>query len=170
MNKKIIAVTSIAGVLVLGAGAFTVGAVMNSRNTAEESSAYEESIPEAGILTELKIGKYYLENGTQDEYIEVYDDNTLQFFGYDYLQNLLEIPANRYVTSLGESEYAEFVADCQEDIDFWNSRNFYFLSKHGHSILLSDEPILSPSAYRTLSYTDENTICLGKEHIYKFAE
>lgn len=170
MNKKIIAVASIAGVLVLGVGAFAVGAVMNSRNIAVENSVYEESIPEVGILTELKIGKYYLENGTQDEYIEVYDDNTMQFFGYDYIQSLLEIPANRHITSLGESEYAEFVAGCQDEIDFWNSRNFYFLNEHGQSILLSDEPILSSRAYRTLSYTDENTICLGKEHIYKFAE
>lgn len=170
MNKKVIGIVSVSGAVILGVGAFTVGAVMNNRNIAKESSIYEESIPEVELLTELKIGKYYLENGTKDEYIEVYDDGTLQFYGYDYLQSLIEIPANRYITSLGESEYAEFVADCQGEIDFWNSRNFYFLNKHGQSILLSDEPILSSGAYHTLSYTDENTIYLGKKRIYKFAE
>lgn len=168
MNKKIIIVASI---LVLGIVAFIVGVIVHNRNIADESPAYEESFPEVELLTELKVGKYYLENGTKDEYIEVYDDNTLQFFGFDYFQDsVIKIPANRFITSLSESEYAEHVAAYQEEIDFWKSRNYYFLTQRSHSITLSDKPIITSGAYHTLRYTDENTIAFSEKRIYKFAE
>lgn len=169
MNKKVTKIAIVAGVVILGCGAFIAGAAINNRNITGESSVYEESTPDVELLSELKVGKYYLENGTKDEYIEVFDDKTLQFFGYDYLQSLLEIPANRYITSLSESEYAEFVAECQEDIEFWKNRHYYFLNEHVQTILLSDEPIITSGMYITLNYTDENTIVHGDD-IYKFAE
>ena len=171
MNKKVIEIACVAGAVVLGCVAFIAGAAINNRNIADESPAYEESFPEVKLLTELKVGKYYLENGTKDEYIEVFDDKTLQFFGFDYFQDsVIKIPANQFITSLSESEYAEHVAAYQEEIDFWKSRIYYFPSKQGQSILLSDEPIITSGAYHTLSYTDENTIAFSEKRIYKFAE
>lgn len=174
MNKKIIGIVSITGAVVLGTGAFAAGAIMSNKNNIEESSVYEESVPQVELLTELKIGKYYLENGTNDEYIEVYNDNTLQVFGLDYFQRILNKPQNRYILSLDESEYAKIAADYQKDTDFWKSRNYYWLSDNSAVIRLSTEKpapgqIYSKSAW-ILSYTDENTILFNKETIYKFSE
>lgn len=168
MTKKIIAAASIAGALVLGAGAFTLGAFMNTPATADED--YKTA---NGLIENLKVGRYYRENGTKDEYIEVYDDGTLQFFGFDYLKEVTALNSS-YVASLDESGYAEFVAAHQDLVDFWNNRNYYWLSEYVKTIDLDDEkPEPGQLAGRDghcLSYDDENTISFDDTHIYKYAE
>ncbi len=47
---------------------------------------YRIGFKESDLITELKVGRYYLEtvDGYADDcYIEVFDDNTLQFFGFE---------------------------------------------------------------------------------------
>ncbi|MBD5113196.1 MAG: hypothetical protein HDT42_11815 [Ruminococcaceae bacterium] len=168
MTKKIIAAASIAGVLVLGAGAFALGAFMNTPATADEDYKTVN-----GLIENLKVGRYYRVNGTKDEYIEVYNDGTLQFFGFDYLKEVTELNSD-YVASLDESGYAEFVDSYRDLVDFWNGRNYYWLSEYVKSIHLDDEKPepgqLAGRAGHCLSYTDENTIKFDDNHIYKFDE
>ncbi len=168
MTKKIIATASILGVLALGGGAFAVGGLISTK-----ASAGEESKAANGLLTELKIGKYYLEGGTENEYIEVYDDSTLQIFGLDYLQMVIDLNAD-LVTGYNEEEYQNFVNAHQDLVDFWNSRHYYGVSEYVKTIFLQDEPVepgqIGSKSGFSLSYTDENTLLWDDEHIYKFAE
>lgn len=166
MTKKIIAAASISGALILGAGAFTLGAILNTKATADEN--YKAA---NGILEELKVGKYYRENGTKDEYIEVYDDGTLKFFGFDYLKEVAELNG---IDSSNESEYASFAAFEKDIVDFWNGRNYFWVSESSKIINLDTVPpksgqLAGKEGY-CLSYTDENLILFDDDHIYKFAE
>lgn len=168
MTKKIITIASILGILALGGGAFTVGGLINTK-----ASAGIESKVANGLLTELKVGKYYLEGGTENEYIEVYDDGTLQIFGLDYLQMVIDLNSD-YVAGLNKTEYQNFVDDEQDLVDFWNSRHYYGVSDYVKRIFLQDEvpepgQLGSKSGFG-LGYTDENTLTWDDEHIYKFAE
>lgn len=126
------------------------------------------------LLTEIKIGKYYLEGGTENEYIEVYDDGTLQIFGLDYLQLVIDNLNPDYLTSLTEEEYKEFVDAEQVFVDFWNSRHYYGISDYVKRIFLQDEPIepgqIGSKSGFGIDYTDENTLIWDDEHIYKYAE
>lgn len=167
MAKKLIVAASILGVLALG-GSFAVGAALNRQAIADENSKADK-----GILTELKVGKYYLENGTEDEYLEVYDDGTLQFFGLDYFKMVCELNAER-IAGYTEEEYAQFVKGEQDIVDFWNGRNYYKLREMVKTIALDDKlPEPGEPGFHSgyvLEYTDENTILWDDEHIYKFAE
>ncbi len=72
------------------------------------------------VLTdELKVGKYYLENGSEEQYIEVYDDGTICLFGYD-------------VSALSEDQI--------EVAELFTTRNYYTLSDVLPFIGLSKEP------------------------------
>lgn len=167
MSKKLIITASILGVLILGGGSFAIGSALSKPAIADEE------VRPQGILTELKVGKYYLENGTEDEYLEVYDDGTLQFFGLDYLKLVCELNAEK-VAGFTEEEYAEFVAFEQDLIDFWNGRNYYKLRELVKTIALDDKlPEPGETGFNSglcLAYTDENTILWSDDRIYKFAE
>lgn len=170
MTKKIIAIISTVGVLALGGGAFAIGKAMNTPATADTEFIQK---PVEGLLTELKTGKYYLENGTDSEYIEVFEDGTLQVFGLDYLKLVSDLNAD-WIASLNDEEYKEFVAAEQDLVDFWNSKHYYWLSEYVKSIHLDDElpepGQLGSKSGLGLIYTDENTLIWDDDHIYKFAE
>lgn len=170
MTKKLVAALSIAGILALGGGAFAIGFAMNKPVTADEEFVQK---PAEGLLTELKVGKYYLEGGTQDEYLEVYDDGTLQFFGLDYLKLVSELNAY-HVSSMTEEEYTEYAAAHQDITDFWNGRNYYKLREMAKTIALDNKlPEPGEDGFHSgycLIYNDENTILWDDNHIYKFAE
>lgn len=168
MTKKFIIAASIAGVLALGGGSLAIGSLIGT-----QAAAGEDSKTVKGLLTELKTGRYYRVNGTENEYIEVYDDGTLQIFGLDYLQLVIELNA-KYVEGLTEEEYQKFVDSEQDLVDFWNSRHYYFCNEYVKRIGLQDElpepgQLGSKSGF-SLSYTDENTLIWNDEHIYKYAE
>ncbi|MGN0678093.1 MAG: hypothetical protein ACI4JS_00345 [Oscillospiraceae bacterium] len=168
MTKKFIIAASIAGVLALGGGAFVIGNLLGT-----QASAGEDSKAAKGLLTEIKLGKYYLEGGTENEYIEVYDDGTLQIFGLDYLQMVIDLNSE-YVAGLTEDEYQTFVDSEQDLVDFWNGRHYYFCNEYVKLIGIQDEPpepgqLGSKSGF-SLEYTDENTLIWDDEHIYKYAE
>ncbi len=168
MTKKIIATASILGILALGGGAFALGGLISTK-----ASAGEESKAVKGLVTELKLGKYYLEGGSENEYIEVFDDGTLQIFGLDYLQLVVDLNAD-LVAGYNEEEYQNFVEAHQDLVDFWNSRHYYGVNDYVKTIALQDEPVeqgqIGSKSGFGLTYTDENTLIWDDEHIYKFAE
>lgn len=168
MSKKIIITAAILGTLALGGGAFVIGSTMNKPVTADEDLKAAN-----GILTELKVGKYYLEGGTENEYIEVFDGETLQVFGLDYFKLVSDLNAD-WIATLNEEQYAEFVEAEQDLVDFWNARHYYWLSEKVKSIGLSNECVEPEQLYTkspfVLGYFDENTLEWDDDHIYKFAE
>lgn len=50
-------------------------------NDLDMSTAVYYTEGDGVILTELKVGKYYLQNGTENEYIEVYPNKMICIFG-----------------------------------------------------------------------------------------
>ena len=165
--KKNIIITIIA-VAILGAGTFAVGAYMNRPVLTEDTEAPSQ------LLDELKVGRYYLENGTAEEYIEVFDDGTIQMFGMDYCELICEVNADM-VSTMNEEELAEFKSALQEDTVFWNSRHYYVLDTNIPTIGFSDVPVTDEIRIAdgcVYTYTDENTIIYDKSlgMIYHYSE
>lgn len=72
------------------------------------------------VLSELKVGKYYLEGGTDEQYIEVYDDKTICLFGYEDDADALDIQ--------------------KEENKKFTTRRYYVLNESMPFIHLVDEP------------------------------
>lgn len=89
------------------------------------------------VLTELKVGKYYLEGGTDEQYIEVYDDKTICLFGYEDDADALDIQ--------------------KEETKRFTTRKYYTLSDVLHFIGVSDEP------HDTISPENGNMVGYGYE-------
>lgn len=90
------------------------------------------------ILTELKVGKYYLEGGTDKQYIKVYDDHTICLFSSELDEDSTEL-------QIRESER-------------FTKRGYYFLDDRIPFIGVSDDPnpVYFPAVGYT--YTGENVI------------
>ncbi len=171
MLKKITVIACMVVFLALIGTTIALSGVIDISSCAGAGESSNISIPD--LLTELKIGKYYLEGGTENEYIEVFDDGTLQIFGFDYLQLVIDLDP-KYFAGLTESKYQEFVASEQDTVDFWNSRIYYKLSELSQVIALDDERFkegqLGGKEGYCLLYSDENTIFFDDGYVYKFAE
>ncbi len=114
---------------------------------------WARDLPENGPLLWLESGRYHLEGGTRDEYIEVYDDYTLQIFGYNYIEEMKEDYGEDYVET--------------EDILFWDefykTRHKYEMSNNWFVYLYSDTV-----SHAIIAYEDENTLSInatGKTYI-----
>lgn len=64
---------------ILAAVCLLTGTVSLTGCTNTNAEAHHENV----TVTELKVGRYYLEGGTDGQYIEVYDDKTICLFGYE---------------------------------------------------------------------------------------
>lgn len=131
-GEKIFTVCSVAFILVAGG---TTAAVIANSGRASQSSEYEISeavrINADNLLTELKVGKYYLTSGTDEEYIEVYSDKTICMFGWVLPKEEMEERRTNY--------------------ELFTTRQPYKLSDMVKSITLGGTPI-------GYGYTDENCI------------
>lgn len=131
-GEKIFAVCSVA--FILAAGGATITIIANS-GRASQSSKYEISEPVKinadNLLTELKVGKYYLTSGTDEEYIEVYPDKTICMFGWVLPE---EAPEER-----------------RANYELFTTRQPYELNDKVKLIKLGNAPI-------GYGYTDENCI------------
>ncbi len=109
----------------------------------------------------LEPQKYYLEGGTEEEYIQAYDDRTLQIFGYDYVSKQLEMNAD-YYEGLYDSEMEYVMGELEKKQKLWESRLRYELSSLP-VIFLGDTEMHSEYF---LTYDDENTLKLY-DNIYR---
>lgn len=109
----------------------------------------------------LEPQKYYLEGGTAEQYIEVYDDKTLQIFGYDYVKDMLEKQPD-YYDGLYDSEKEYVTEELEAENEVWGSRLRYDFASLA-VIFLGDEEMHST---HYLHYEDENTLVLG-DKVYK---
>lgn len=105
--------------------------------------------------------KYYLEGGTSGQYIEVYPDNTIQVFGYDYISDALNEDKEMY-EGYTEEEMADIMTGLQKSQDYWNSPHKYELLNLAAIYLENDGSIEQPFVH----YTDENTFTF-RNGIYK---
>ena len=168
--KKIPIILGIAGVLLLGGGAFVAGRLVQPRVQADDNDGYF-------VLDELKVGRYYRDGGTPDEFLEIYDDKTIQLFGYDYYAEVCKLNADllEQKRAEGDEEFlAEFDAIEKEYADFWFARHYYVLGSKLRTIEFSETPPVegqtAGDSSWVLFYDDENTIKFDDTHIYKFAE
>lgn len=90
------------------------------------------------LLTELQVGRYYLQDGTDDEYIEVYSDQTMCLFGYTLPNDAAGVR--------------------RESLKNFTARRYYALSDMGKHIGLGDT--LTPENWKNTGYgySDENTL------------
>lgn len=111
----------------------------------------------------LEPGRYYLEGGTRDEYIEVFEDETIQIFGYDVIEK--EYAESReYYESLSEEELEYRLENLREIQKKYDKRYKYVLS------ILSAVSCIGESGDTELiiSYEDENTLMInGESGVYK---
>ena len=134
--------------LTLAMGAATVVIIANSNREQSDdldmSTAVYYTEGDGVILTELKVGKYYLQGGTESEYVEVYPDKTICIFGLKIDEDATE----------GQ----------REDNEAFTTRKYYVLDDMFLAIRLSDTPDATfkdarvngrPKEY---SYLSENVI------------
>ncbi len=142
-GEKIFAVCSVA--FILTAGGATAVVIANSKQPTDEIVESEITINADNLLTELKVGKYYLENGTDEEYIEVYPDQTMCMFGY-YLpeDELKDLPD-------------QILAKRRKNYELFTTRQPYKLSDTVKGISLGG----TSTGY---GYTDENCITFSSAH------
>ena len=148
MKKSEKIIIACGAALTIAMGAATAVIIANSNREQSDdldmSTAVYYTEGDGVILTELKVGKYYLQGGTESEYIEVYPDKTICIFG------------------LGIDEDA--TEGQREDALAYETRKYYVLYDRLPSIRLSDTPDASFEDARVngktkgYSYLSENII------------
>lgn len=140
------------------------------------SKYYEDpsQVPET-----VKVGRYYKENGTPEEYVEVYDDGTIQMFGYDHIKAMYELNDRETMDQIMSSE--EGRNEQGKWKEYLNKRHKYVYDRRVASICFKDGPDgedgyigeegneHSPYGF---AYASENTIIFSEKtgHIYHYAE
>ena len=114
---------------------------------------------EVSELLWLEPMRYYLVGGTTDEYIEVFEDKTIQVFGYDVLKEEAEM-----LEGLSDEELEYQLENLQEYQKIYDRRYKYELSILSH-ISGYDE---NGDTVLIIAYEDENTFRLnGTSKVYK---
>lgn len=145
-TEKIIIGFGAALTIAMGAATAVIIADSNREksNDLDMSTAVYYTEGDGVILTELKVGKYYLQGGTESEYVEVYSDKTICIFGLGIDDDATE----------GQ----------REDAKAFETRKYYVLDDLLPSIRLSDTPDASFRDARVngkakgYSYLNENVI------------
>lgn len=103
------------------------------------------------ILSELKVGRYYLEGGSDEQYIEVFDDRTMCLFGDSSGETANEVQ--------------------KEEAKKFTSRRYYYLNETIPFIGLSDEPNADEIPNVGYTYDNENVInftnVIDNEYLYQ---
>lgn len=162
MKKSIIVII----IVLLGVVAFAIGMFLQQTVIADTVEKQEGIV----ILETLKVGKYYLENGTEKDYIEVFNDGTIQV-NIDYIE-CIKTAFPGMLENASEEDYELYMRAYAEDQEFWDTRHYYTLSESIRAIGFSDKPNSKHTGGRILRYEDENTIILSKDsgYIYHYQE
>ena len=121
-KASIIAIVSI-GISAIAGGVFSLCSLNASADDPTKDVMYYSENDNNEILSSLKIGKYHKIDGKEDEYIEVFEDGTIQMFGYDYMATIKQINGEDYIDSLPDESIAEL-----EDI------GKYIVSRHKYTL------------------------------------
>lgn len=144
--KKTLLIGLISAVCVIAA---VIGIVVFNLSKKEAAADIPQTSRE--LLTELKVGKYYLEGGTDKQYIEVYDDRTICLFGWELDEDSTEL-------QIRESER-------------FTKRGYYFLDDQIPFIGVSNDP--NPVDFPAVGYdyVGENVInftaVINHEYVYQ---
>lgn len=161
MSKKII--IAAIGIAVLGAASAVIG-YFASRPAVADETPY--------VYPDPKVGKYYLENGTEDEYIQVYDDGTIQVFGLEYFEMNSQRNAE-LLASVSDEEYEEYKKEIMKYDAFWKAKHYYIVDRDVGVISFSDtrpEPD-TPSQYgQCLLFDGGDTIVYDEsiDYVYHY--
>ena len=161
MKKTIITIIAILAV----ASAITGGAVISTMSV----NSYAVAQNDSSELSELKAGKYVKENGTDDEYIEVFDDGTIQMFGYDYWGELIKLNGKDEIESKTEEDKQEL----RQFGEYITGRHKYVYNDVLNFIHFKDTPDGDDSYDKSpygFEHPNESTIIFDKEagYIYHY--
>ena len=166
--KKVISYA--AAICVVGACAFAGVKIIESL-----SHRTDEQVYEATTVTELRVGKYYLENGTSDEYIEVYDNGTLQVFGYSYYDFWMEKFPEYYASLLEDTEeHYDAVMEYVEETDArWREPFYYNVNTMVDTVVIGD--YADQDSGPCLMYVSEDsfvidTLMIDDGYVYHYEE
>ena len=139
----------------------------------------------------LEVGRYMHTSGDETKFVEVYDDQTIQVFGYDGLYESLNMPENKEsndrlfanldVEFVDGSWTAEISAVGRNDMRqasqslsvFYQLREYYDLFNQRHAYVI--DSFLGDSVHfvdtSTGLFTDDDlrTLILNDDNVYRFA-
>lgn len=118
----------------------------------------------------LKTGKYYVDGNTDNSYVEVYSDGTLQRFGIDIEKELWEAQGD--LNGLSEEELSAMNQSIKEEAEFGESKLYYSikaLKSDNVIIMFNTKNDFSEGFYRCFFYvnSDEFTDGIGRHFIHE---
>ncbi len=160
MKAKKTGIASVVIAAVLSVCSFTVFASAHTCVNSENYSLFVPTYYHTDSVSELlwlEPQRYYLEGGTKEQYIEIFEDKTLQIFGLDYVGYTLEESAE-YYAALTEEEMEYELSVLEEIEERYSRRSRYELL----------QPVGCISVYKEdgeiaffIHYDDENTFKLN---------
>lgn len=116
----------------------------------------------------LKVGKYYVDGNTNNPYVEVYSDGTLQRHGIDIEKELWEAQGD--LTGISEEELNSMAQSIKEEAELGESRLYYGIKaiyKDSVVIMLNTKNEFPEGFYRCFNYesSDEFTDGIGRHFI-----
>ena len=110
----------------------------------------------------LATGKYMHISGDKNKYVEVFQDNTIQIFGYDGFEETINIPENKEnYAKLNENQFKEAMNELTEYMDWFNQRHPYVVDKYVNFVVFD-------KSSRGLLLIDEKTLSINDDNIYVY--
>ena len=129
----------------------------------DSQTAEKEKRTEMVLEDGLNIGRYYLNGNINEHYIEVYDDGTLQWKGFDvesWVREITGAALDNPEIPKSEETYSDLEQGIMEQVAWCESRHRYTVvsyNRMGITMVLLDDD--DPSDGGTgCSYIDRNTI------------
>lgn len=154
--KKAIAIILLVCMAVLCVGCTSAGA--NGDTAIAESELHPNE--------EMKIGKYFREGGTDEQYVEIYEGFQVQLFGFDLYQRTVDLNKD-LLESLTDEEREATLKELKADADWRESRLYYQINPLSGNLVFKDTPeYIDGLGGAVLMVVDENTLKFDKDEIY----
>ncbi|MCL2035927.1 MAG: hypothetical protein FWG83_00880 [Oscillospiraceae bacterium] len=121
----------------------------------------------------MKVGKYIHTSGDETNYIEIFDDSTLQIFGYSNFQAIFEFNGERYLRYVEEGkmtqeEYDAMIEEWKAESEQFNQRRSFWVNQHFESLIFGEQT--TQGSGPGMSTEDRgNTIVINDDNKYVYA-
>ena len=146
INFKSTAAITISLIMAIAIAVFVIHSI--------SATGADENKPET-----LMVGKYMHTSGDESKYIEVFDDKTLQVFGYDFIEDQIKINAEFKDSMEKDEEFAKF---SHEHNEWYKQRHSYAVDNNVNFCQLDD----SNYGFKII---DEKTLSNNEFNVYVYA-
>lgn len=158
-TKKLIKIIPIFIILI---ALFTAGFVIINKLTAPVTADEPRNVPGP----ELKVGRYYIDGDTEQYYLEVTKEGTIQLKDVDYFE-YASYGNEKSLEALKGEELEDVTSQLQKEADFISKpvkyRSIIYPSIEETAVLISwSEDEMGNVSGRGYTYIDENTIVRGE--------